>query len=156
MPELPEVETIRCQLAAALPGRRIRAVDRLDELMLADISAAEFAAALPGRRILDVQRRGKFLVLPVSDDLFLTFHLGMTGQLLLEDVAGPSVPPHTTGSFSASMRAPRTPRTPSSCSATCAGSDGSTSPLVVRPGVWARWVPTPGRATIGMQPPWPR
>ena len=89
MPELPEVETIRCQLAAALPGRRIRAVDRLDELMLADISAAEFAAALPGRRILDVQRRGKFLVLPVSDDLFLTFHLGMTGQLLLEDVAGP-------------------------------------------------------------------
>src|SRR5450759_1217390 len=94
MPELPEVETIRRQLAAALPGRRIRAVDRLDEFMLPDITAAEFAAALPGRRILDVQRRGKFLVLPLSGDLFLTIHLGMTGQLLLEGIVGPSVSAH--------------------------------------------------------------
>ena len=39
VPELPEVETIRRQLAAALPGRRIRAVDRLDEFMLLDVTA---------------------------------------------------------------------------------------------------------------------
>jgi len=94
MPELPEVETIRCQLAEALPGRRIRAVDRLDEFMLLDVTASEFTAALAGRRILDVRRRGKFLVLPLSGDLFLTIHLGMTGQVLLEGVTGPSASPH--------------------------------------------------------------
>ncbi len=94
MPELPEVETIRSQLAAALPGRRIHAVDRLNEFMLLDVTASEFTAALAGRRILDVRRRGKFLVFPLSGDLFLTIHLGMTGQVLLEGVTGPSVSPH--------------------------------------------------------------
>lgn len=94
MPELPEVETIRRQLAAALPGRCIHSVDRLDESMLPDETGAEFTATLPGRRILDVRRQGKFLVLPLSDDLFLTIHLGMTGQLLLEGITGRPVSAH--------------------------------------------------------------
>lgn len=94
MPELPEVETIRRQLAAALPGRRIRAVDRLNEFMLLDVTATGFAAALPGRRVLDVRRRGKFLVLALTDDLFLTIHLGMTGQVLLEGLSVPCSSPH--------------------------------------------------------------
>jgi len=94
VPELPEVETIRSQLAAALPGRRIRAVDLLTESMLLDVTSAEFTAALEGRRIIDVRRRGKFLVFPLNGDLFLTIHLGMTGQVLLEGPTGPSVSPH--------------------------------------------------------------
>ena len=41
-----------------------------------------------------MRRRGKFLVVPFNGDLFLTVHLGMTGQLLLETVGGRSVSPH--------------------------------------------------------------
>ncbi len=95
MPELPEVETVRRQLAAALPGRRILAVAAIEPAMLRDVTPETLAAALPGRRILAVDRRGKFILLILEpgagagklDDspLFLTIHLGMTGQLLLQE-----------------------------------------------------------------------
>lgn len=97
MPELPEVETIRCQLAAALPGRRIVAVERAEPFMLRDVSAEELAAAVPGRRVEAVRRRGKFLWLPLDDGQVLTIHLGMTGQLLLQ--AEPPVGDHVRFTF---------------------------------------------------------
>jgi formamidopyrimidine-DNA glycosylase len=109
MPELPEVETIRRQLAATLPGRRLRAVDRSVESMLLDATPDEFRTALPGRRILDVRRRGKFLVFPLSGDLFLTIHLGMTGQVLLEGVNHRSVSPHDRFVFRLEVRDSNTP-----------------------------------------------
>lgn len=73
--------------------------------MLRDVTATEFAAALPGRRILDVRRRGKFLLLPLNGDLFLTLHLGMTGQLLLEGVSASECAPGA-GDADASRSAP--------------------------------------------------
>lgn len=55
--------------------------------MLADGDADQLRAVLPGKRIREVGRRGKFLVLQLEADMFLTLHLGMTGQLLLDQAA---------------------------------------------------------------------
>lgn len=83
MPELPEVETVRCQLNAALPGREVAAVESIDPFILRDAEVDDVPGLLEGRSLGKVERAGKFLVLPVEGDVYLTIHLGMTGQLLL-------------------------------------------------------------------------
>jgi formamidopyrimidine-DNA glycosylase len=63
MPELPEVETIRRDLAAALEGATIaRARLFHDDLLLDGGPTEPFVAALAGRRIEAIHRRGKNLV----------------------------------------------------------------------------------------------
>ena len=82
MPELPEVETIRRQLAPVVDGLKIEAVDVLDERWVAPQSAAAFAEALVGRRIVSLGRRGKYFVASLDDGAALVMHLRMTGNLL--------------------------------------------------------------------------
>ncbi len=84
MPELPEVETVRCQLERRLLGLRFRTVDRTEQAMLRDCSVPEVVTGLPGRRIVEVGRLGKFIIVKLEGDAFLTLHLGMTGQLLID------------------------------------------------------------------------
>jgi len=89
VPELPEVETIRRQLGPRLLGRTV-----------VDATAYPHEKFLPalatvGDAIVGLHRRGKFLIAglsgPESDraDRELVVHLGMTGQLLLDDRADP-------------------------------------------------------------------
>jgi formamidopyrimidine-DNA glycosylase len=75
MPELPEVETVRRQLAPLVVGRRI--VEGWGHAS-PKFSSAPFAA---GATIEQVDRRGKYLLLGLDDDRELIVHLGMTGQL---------------------------------------------------------------------------
>jgi len=84
MPELPEVETIRRDLAAHVVGRRFTAVEVMAgaEKVVALPSPAEFRRALPGLRIEGVERRGKYLLFPLSDGRHLIVHLRMTGALI--------------------------------------------------------------------------
>jgi formamidopyrimidine-DNA glycosylase len=84
MPELPEVETVRRQLAAGLTGLTFTAVERVDPFMMRDCAPEQPAALLPGRRVERVERLGKFIIVALDGDLFLTLHLGMTGQLLID------------------------------------------------------------------------
>jgi formamidopyrimidine-DNA glycosylase len=84
MPELPEVETVRCQLEGALLGAEFQAVRRIEPAMLRDCSPEEVLEGLPGRRIEAVERVGKFLVKGLDHCTYLTLHLGMTGQLLVD------------------------------------------------------------------------
>ena len=84
MPELPEVETVRCQLAAGLEGMTFTSVERVEPFMLRDCSPEDVSALLPGHRIERVDRLGKFIIVVLDGDLFLTLHLGMTGQLLID------------------------------------------------------------------------
>jgi formamidopyrimidine-DNA glycosylase len=83
VPELPEVETVRRQLAAELPGRRFQSVEQVEPSMLRDCTEQDLRERLPGADVLSVDRMGKFLIVRLSGDGFLTFHLGMTGQILL-------------------------------------------------------------------------
>jgi len=86
MPEMPEVETIRRDLDAALAGRRIASV-KLIYPKTAKYPAAFFVRALVGAKIKQVSRRGKLLIISLSargkkEAIYLLIHLKMTGQLI--------------------------------------------------------------------------
>lgn len=84
MPELPEVETVRRQLAGSLVGAVFRAVLKTEPAMLGDCAAEELRERLPGRRILGIDRLGKFIIMTLDGGVYLTLHLGMTGRLLID------------------------------------------------------------------------
>jgi formamidopyrimidine-DNA glycosylase len=88
MPELPEVETVRAGVARHLPGRRVRAVAfrRADLRWPMPVRAVR---ALVGSRCRAVTRRAKYLLLDFEAETLLLVHLGMTGRLFVDVVAGP-------------------------------------------------------------------
>ncbi len=92
MPELPEVETIRRQLAPLVEGRRIASVEVLDPRWSRPLAPAELEDALRGRRVESLGRRGKYLLWNLSGDVHLAQHLRMTGSVLAEPEGDP---PHT-------------------------------------------------------------
>jgi formamidopyrimidine-DNA glycosylase len=84
LPELPEVETIRRQLAPLVEGRRLLRVEILDPRWSRPLSPEELADALAGRRVERLERRGKYLLWRLSDEVFLAQHLRMTGAVLCD------------------------------------------------------------------------
>jgi formamidopyrimidine-DNA glycosylase len=88
MPELPEVETIRRQLAPHLEGRALARLDILDSRWCQPLAPEAVVDAVQGRRIERLRRRGKYLVFELDDDIFLLLHLRMTGTLLLDPDPG--------------------------------------------------------------------
>jgi len=116
VPELPEVEVVRRGLVSWVRGRTITSVDVLDPRSIRRhaLGAEDFAGNLEGARVVDVVRRGKFLWLPLEEAaavqpptdtadgisgralagnarpaVALMAHLGMSGQLLMQDAAVP-------------------------------------------------------------------
>lgn len=101
MPELPEVEVVRRGLASWVVGRTITGVDVVDARSIRRhaLGVEDFAGNLEGAVVLDAVRRGKFLWLPLADpgtasdagapQVALMAHLGMSGQLLMQDAAVP-------------------------------------------------------------------
>ena len=89
MPELPEVETIRRQLAPHLEGRRDRAGRALDPRWTAPRPPSETARQLHGAVIDAVTRAGKYLIWELSGDRHLLIHLRMTGTLLVDPAPEP-------------------------------------------------------------------
>ncbi len=87
MPELPEVETVRRGLAAAMVGARITRVDQ----RRADLRfpfPRNFAARLKGRRVEGLRRRAKYILADLDNDDVLVMHLGMSGSFRIEDETG--------------------------------------------------------------------
>ena len=82
MPELPEVETIRRQLAPRVAGRTIARAQVFDPLWSAPVAPLEVERKLRGRRIEALRRRGKYLIADLDSDRHLVMHLRMTGNLL--------------------------------------------------------------------------
>ena len=102
MPELPEVEVVRRGLARWVRGRTITGVDVLDSRSIRrhGLGTEDFIGNLEHATVMDVVRRGKFLWMPLAMDslesvegtlpkVALMAHLGMSGQLLMQD---PHVP----------------------------------------------------------------
>jgi len=86
MPELPEVETVRRGLAAAMEGRTLVRVDqRRPDLRFP--FPEKFAERLTGRRIIRLRRRAKYLVCDLDGDDGLLMHLGMSGRFTIENDA---------------------------------------------------------------------
>jgi formamidopyrimidine-DNA glycosylase len=80
VPELPEVETIRAQLAPRLEGRSLARVEILDPRLTRPSDLFEVAEELEGDRVTSVERRGKYLLLRLESGLVLLVHLRMTGS----------------------------------------------------------------------------
>ncbi len=104
MPELPEVEVVRRGLVSWVRGRTITAVEVLDPRSIRRhaLGVEDFAGNLEGAAVADVVRRGKFLWMPLLDQgtatgppppdqpaVALMAHLGMSGQLLMQDTTAP-------------------------------------------------------------------
>jgi formamidopyrimidine-DNA glycosylase len=88
MPELPEVETIARDLAPLVRGRTIARVSAQRKPPVFD--ERSLPASLLARKTVErVRRAGKFLVFDLGDDLHLTVHLRMTGNLLFQRRARP-------------------------------------------------------------------
>jgi formamidopyrimidine-DNA glycosylase len=84
MPELPEVETIRRQLAPHVEGRVLQRVEILDARWSLPRAPQELVDAVQGRRVERLARRGKYFIFELEDEVFLLMHLRMTGNLLLD------------------------------------------------------------------------
>jgi formamidopyrimidine-DNA glycosylase len=83
VPELPEVETLRQDLAKEVTGRKIKVVSVANgRSVRRHASAKHFRAPLEGRTIKFVGRLGKYLILTLDSGDSLVVHLGMSGQLL--------------------------------------------------------------------------
>jgi len=103
MPELPEVETIRRQLAPHVEGRTIVRAEINDPRFTRPAAPAEVAAALAGARIEHLGRRGKYLIWSLAGDRHLLVHLRMTGALLYDPaepaLASTPAQPHARARF---------------------------------------------------------
>jgi formamidopyrimidine-DNA glycosylase len=93
MPELPEVEVVRCGLQAHVVGRTITAVrvHHPRAVRRHEAGPGDLTARLLGARITGTDRRGKYLWLTLDtgdggSDTALVVHLGMSGQMLLGTV----------------------------------------------------------------------
>jgi formamidopyrimidine-DNA glycosylase len=88
VPELPEVETIRRQLARLVEGRTLDELAIEDQRWCAPLAPDELVAAVQGRRVETLGRRGKYLVWSFEGEMHLLVHLRMTGTLLYDPDPG--------------------------------------------------------------------
>ena len=100
MPELPEVETIRRDLASCLVNKKIASVRVLAEKSALP-NAAFFKNNLLGRKIIGIKRRGKLLIFVLAPQKlkpgYLLIHLKMTGQLIYLDKENKIAGGHSAG-----------------------------------------------------------
>jgi formamidopyrimidine-DNA glycosylase len=88
VPELPEVETIRRQLAPLVEGRTLARLEIADPRWCLPLVPGAIVDAVQGRRVERLGRRGKYLVWELADEVFLIMHLRMTGTLLYDPPPG--------------------------------------------------------------------
>ncbi len=83
MPELPEVETVKNELAPYIVGRCVTGVTLFWERIVRQPSVEEFRSRIIGQKITGIARRGKYLIVSLSGGDVLIIHLRMTGSLLI-------------------------------------------------------------------------
>ncbi len=92
MPELPEVETIKRGLAEKIIGSKIIEINILNPKSF----QGELLPVI-GQTITQVRRRAKVLIIDLSNDQSLIFHLKMSGQLILSSSEKNSTQPKVVG-----------------------------------------------------------
>lgn len=83
MPELPEVETIKRELARKIIGQEISAVKVDWPKTVSPTSVHDFEKIVVGKKVTGLNRRAKMIIISLSGDIDLVVHLKMTGQLIL-------------------------------------------------------------------------
>ena len=97
MPELPEVETIVCDLRKVITGKTIIRCEILQPSYIRNCSPEELNKAISGAEILAVKRRGKYIICELPNGILLS-HLGMTGKFIIAELDNPP-PKHTVAVF---------------------------------------------------------
>ncbi len=88
MPELPEVETIRRDLAELVTGKVFQGV-RVQKPKMVHGDVLSLQRQLRRQKVQALHRRGKLLIWELSErNRFLLVHLKMTGQLILDNGTG--------------------------------------------------------------------
>ncbi len=82
MPELPEVETVRCGLLPVMEGARILRTD-VNRPNLRWPLPERMAERVSGTRVMALRRRSKYLLADLSSGETLLVHLGMSGRILI-------------------------------------------------------------------------
>lgn len=85
MPELPEVETIRRELAAALVGEVVTKVTIMWPALIRPTTVNVFTKKVTGQKVRAVTRRAKILTIELTNGHFLLVHLKMTGQIIFRN-----------------------------------------------------------------------
>lgn len=80
MPELPEVETLKLGLQKYIKGREIVDVNVIDSKLLSGDPKEVI-----GSKISEVKRYAKGIVIELSNDYAIAFHIKLTGQLIYRD-----------------------------------------------------------------------
>lgn len=93
MPELPEVETVRRDLAAVYLGHRLESIEVTGRRTVRR-HRPELLNVLEERTLAAAGRHGKYLLLEWDDGQVLVAHLRMSGQLLATQPGDP-LAPHT-------------------------------------------------------------
>lgn len=88
MPELPEVETLRRELARKLVGKTIKTTTVWWPKTVLPLTPKQFDQGLRGQTIQAIDRRAKMLILCLENGEHLLVHLKMTGQLIYQPAAG--------------------------------------------------------------------
>ncbi len=88
MPELPEVETIKRELAKILQGKIISGVEILWPKTVSPTTVINFTKIVTGKKIVELERRAKMLIIHLNNKVSLIVHLKMTGQLIFVPKSG--------------------------------------------------------------------
>lgn len=83
MPELPDLIYIEKHLRPRILGRTIQTVEVVDPVVLRLMLDGRVEDLLVEHAIREVQRKGPFLVVHLSDGLFLVVHFMLTGRFAL-------------------------------------------------------------------------
>lgn len=82
MPELPEVETIRCDLSKKILGKKIRDI-KISKPKIIKGNNSNFKKTLKNNYIEKINRVGKLIIFSLKEkEKHLLVHLKMTGQLI--------------------------------------------------------------------------
>ena len=87
MPELPEVETLRRELAVELTGRRIETAELRKPKILSGVTGYALTDVI-GATIVAARRRAKYLIVDVSNGFSMVIHLSLAGQIVVDRPSG--------------------------------------------------------------------
>src|SRR5688572_10829165 len=105
MPELPEVECLTKAVRSVALGARLEKMAFFRKDLRDPIPIKSFEKAMAGRmnNINAISRRSKYMLWEVDEQWLGIFHLGMSGNMLLNDSEKPSQK-HTHAVFSIRQR----------------------------------------------------
>uniref|UniRef100_A0A7C4XJ92 Bifunctional DNA-formamidopyrimidine glycosylase/DNA-(Apurinic or apyrimidinic site) lyase n=1 Tax=candidate division WOR-3 bacterium TaxID=2052148 RepID=A0A7C4XJ92_UNCW3 len=84
MPELPEIETIKRELKPQIVNQEIIGCKIFRKDIVGYPNAKLLCSSIIGERILDVGRRAKYLILYLSSEKRLIFHLRLSGAIIFK------------------------------------------------------------------------